>query len=127
MAADLPKRRLALQNAGIISAFLGNWEKALEEWREALRLEPNIAANYVNLGDAYTALNRLDEAEAVYKQAEERKLESEFLLQNRYYVGFSEGRCGADGAVGLSRHGQAGLRKTCCWPRKRTRKVGTAS
>ena len=40
--------------------------------------------NYLNLGDAYTGLNRLDEAEAVYKQAEERKLESEILLQNRY-------------------------------------------
>ena len=42
------------------------------------------AVNYVNLGLAYMVLNRLDEAEAVYKQAEERKLESEDLLQSRY-------------------------------------------
>ena len=33
--------------------------------------------NYVNLGFAYMSLNRLDEAEAVFKQAEERKLENE--------------------------------------------------
>ncbi len=75
----------------IISAFLGNWEKALEEARQALRLEPHNWANYVNLGAAYTALNRLDEAEAVYKQAEERKLEAELLLQNRYMLAFVKG------------------------------------
>ena len=63
----------------------------MEEFREALRLEPNNAVNYVNLGLAYTALNRLDEAEAVYKQAEERKLESEFLLQSRYWLAFLKG------------------------------------
>jgi tetratricopeptide (TPR) repeat protein len=47
--------------------------------------------NYRNLGGTYTALNRLDEAEAVYKQAEERKLENEFLLQNRYWLAFLKG------------------------------------
>jgi tetratricopeptide (TPR) repeat protein len=83
---DVPHRAL-----GVISATLGNWEKALDEWREALRLEPNTVFNYHNLGLAYTALNRLDEAEAVYKQAEERKLESEFLLQYRYWLAFVKG------------------------------------
>ena len=37
-------------NLGFISASLGNWEKALEEAREAMRLEPNDEVNYVNLG-----------------------------------------------------------------------------
>jgi hypothetical protein len=36
----------------------------------------------------YTSLNRLDEAEAVYKQAEARKLEGEYLLENRYQLAF---------------------------------------
>ena len=83
---DLPYREL-----GFISADLGNWEKALEELREALRLEPNAVANYRNLGIACTTLNRLDEAEAVYKQAEERKLEDELLLQSRYWLAFLKG------------------------------------
>jgi len=83
---DVPYRAL-----GVISCNLGNWGKALEEFREALRLEPNMVENYVNLGSAYTALNRLEEAEAVYKQAEERKLESEFLLQWRYWLAFLKG------------------------------------
>src|SRR5208282_4997287 len=63
----------------------------LEESREALRLEPNSAGNYLNLGVALTTLNRLDEAEAVYKQAEQRKLESELLLQSRYWLAFLKG------------------------------------
>ena len=76
---------------GIISMALGNWEKALEEHREALRLEPNWAANYLNLGIDYMAVNRLDEAEAVYKQSEKRKLEHEFLFQERYWLAFLKG------------------------------------
>jgi tRNA A-37 threonylcarbamoyl transferase component Bud32/tetratricopeptide (TPR) repeat protein len=83
---DLPYRAL-----GGISAGLGNWEKALEEWRAALRLDPSDVWNYACVGVGYTALNRLDEAEAVYKQAEERKLENEGLLADRYGVAFLKG------------------------------------
>ena len=56
-----------------------------------MRLEPNNVINYLNLGVDYASLNRLDEAEAVYKQAEERKLESEILLPNRYQLAFLKG------------------------------------
>ncbi|MGO9084290.1 MAG: winged helix-turn-helix domain-containing protein [Candidatus Sulfotelmatobacter sp.] len=76
---------------GAISGTLGNFEKAVEEFREALRLEPSNSLNYVTLSLAYMSLNRLDEAEAVYKQAEERKLESEFLLWVRYSLAFLKG------------------------------------
>jgi len=86
-----PRDELPHINLGFIFASLGNWEKALEEAREALRLEPNNATNYLNLGNAYTALNRLDEAEAVYQQADERKLEDETLLANRYQLAFVKG------------------------------------
>jgi tetratricopeptide (TPR) repeat protein/predicted Ser/Thr protein kinase len=86
-----PRDAVPYRELGNISFFLGNWEKALEGYREALRLEPNNAANYINLGTAYTNLNRLDEAEAVYKQAEERKLENEALLQTRYWLAFVKG------------------------------------
>ena len=80
---DAPYRKL-----GIISAILGNWEKTLAEYHEALRLEPTLLANYANLGRAYTSLNRLDEAEAVYKQAQERNLEIEGML---YLLAFLKG------------------------------------
>jgi serine/threonine protein kinase/tetratricopeptide (TPR) repeat protein len=76
---------------GFVSGELGNFEKALEEFQAALRMEPNFVANYLDLGLAYMILNRLDEAEAVYKQAEERKLENELLVQARYWLAFLKG------------------------------------
>lgn len=83
---DAPYRKLGMASNG-----LGNWERALEEFREALRLEPNMGSNYLNLGVTYSSLNRLDEAEAMYKQAEERKLGGEFLFAVRYRLAFVKG------------------------------------
>ena len=83
---DVPRRLL-----GIISGELGNWENALDAHHEALRLDPNNGYNNLNFGYAYMKLNRLDETEAVYKQAEERKLEGEFLLHDRYWLAFLKG------------------------------------
>jgi tetratricopeptide (TPR) repeat protein len=60
----------------------------LSEQREALRLEPSAVDNYSNLGLAYVNLNRLDEAEAVLKQADDRKRENEALLATRYQSAF---------------------------------------
>ena len=76
---------------GFIYAHLGNWERASEEFRSALRLEPSRAINYGNLGVAYAALNRLEEAEATYKPAEEHQVEGEFMLEGRYWLAFLQG------------------------------------
>jgi eukaryotic-like serine/threonine-protein kinase len=86
-----PRDFVPYSDLGFISSFLGNWEKVLEEDREALHLEPHDRNTYGNLGSGYAALNRLEEAEAVYRQAEERKLESEGLLGNRYQLAFLKG------------------------------------
>jgi DNA-binding winged helix-turn-helix (wHTH) protein/tetratricopeptide (TPR) repeat protein len=86
-----PRDGRAYRALGDISIGLENWEKALEEFREALRLEPNNVANYNNLSQAYMTLNRLDEAEAVCKQAEERKVENELLVASRYELAFLKG------------------------------------
>jgi tetratricopeptide (TPR) repeat protein len=86
-----PRDFLVYGNLGFLSLTLGNWEKAFEEYREALRLEPNGIVGYVGLSFSGMGLNRLDEVEAVFKQAEERKLDNEQLLQNRYYLAFLKG------------------------------------
>ncbi len=86
-----PRDQIPSLDLGFIYSSLGNWEKALEESRESLRLEPNDVTGYINVGNSYTGLNRLDEAEAVYKNAEVRKLESEALLQYRYQLAFLKG------------------------------------
>ena len=87
-----PRDVVPYGNLGVIYANLGNLEKYLEESREAMRLEPNYGTLYLNLAAAYENLNRLDEAEAVYQQAEERKLVvGEGLLQDRYLLAFLKG------------------------------------
>ncbi len=86
-----PREAAPYGNLGVIYQGLGYLEKALEQFRGAVRLEPNSHGDYGNLGSAYVTLNRLDEAEAVYKQAEERKLQSEFLIDCHYLLAFLKG------------------------------------
>ena len=83
-----PRDYLPCTNLGDIYGALGSWEKALQEAQEALRLEPNDENNYLNLGSDYASVNRLNDAETVYRQAAERKLESEYLIANRYQLAF---------------------------------------
>jgi eukaryotic-like serine/threonine-protein kinase len=83
-----PRDAVPYANLGFISGNLGDWERASQEDREAMRLEPNNEVTYLNLGSDYAALNQLEKAEAVYKEAEERKLEGENLLSARYALAF---------------------------------------
>ena len=83
-----PRDYLPCTNLGDVYGSLGSWENALQESQDALRLEPNDENNYLNLGSDYASLNRLNDAETVYRQAEERKLESEYLIANRYQLAF---------------------------------------
>jgi eukaryotic-like serine/threonine-protein kinase len=76
---------------GLIYRMLGNPERALEEARQAMRLEPNSGLSYSNLGFDYILLNRLEEAEAVFRLAEERKLENDNLPRLRYTLSFLKG------------------------------------
>jgi len=77
--------------AFLYGRLFGEYEAALNEAREAVRLEPDNEENYSNLCYSFRWLNRLDEAEAVLKQAEQRKLESENLLEHRYELAFLKG------------------------------------
>ena len=83
-----PRDAMPYTELGFVSFTLGNGEKALEEWQVAVRLDPNNGLLYYLLSLAYMSLNRLDKAEAVFEQAEERKLENEQLLQSRYWLAF---------------------------------------
>jgi tetratricopeptide (TPR) repeat protein len=92
----------------LIYKRLGNPEKALEEAREAMRLEPNHALCYFNLGADYVIFNRLEEAEAVFKQAEERKLENEALSKSRYTLAFLKGDTARMAQVAAAAMGKPG-------------------
>ncbi len=87
-----PRDGVPYRNLGIVSdsGHLGHLEKALQESIEALRLEPTAIWNYGNLGKTFVDLNRLQEAEAVYTQAQQRNLAG-YLLVLRYQLAFLKG------------------------------------
>ncbi len=82
-----PRDIVSYTNLSYTYEELGEWENALEQAREALRLEPNHIA-YGNASLAYTSLNRLDEAEAVLKQAKEHNI---LLFTRWYFLAFLRG------------------------------------
>ena len=88
---NYPRDEVPYLDLGYIDVCLGDFEKGLDESKDALRVEPNDATTYLNVAGSYIALNRLDEAEAVFKLADEHKLESETLLQERYQFAFMKG------------------------------------
>jgi eukaryotic-like serine/threonine-protein kinase len=65
----------------------GQYEKVLEQWREALRLDVN-GMSYANLVQAYLNLNRLDEARATAEEAQAKKLDSRDLDEELYFLAF---------------------------------------
>jgi eukaryotic-like serine/threonine-protein kinase len=74
--------------AGIIYQFEGQYEKAVEEGREAVRLNPDNAISYSILMFDYISLDRLDEAKATYARALERKLNHPFYYPCLYEIAF---------------------------------------
>jgi eukaryotic-like serine/threonine-protein kinase len=88
MRQAYPRNPNSYRALGVIYRWLGNFDKALEESREAYRLTKdnlqNLAADYVNL-------NRLDEAEAIYREAEDRNLPFEGRTKSRYLLAFLKG------------------------------------
>ncbi|MGC2111332.1 MAG: hypothetical protein WA655_17590 [Candidatus Korobacteraceae bacterium] len=86
-----PRDFIPWAGLGFVRSMLGAHEKAMQQDREALRLNPDDWLSYATLGDDYKNLNLLDEAETIYKKAEERHLEDEFLVLNRYELAFLKG------------------------------------
>jgi eukaryotic-like serine/threonine-protein kinase len=104
-----PRDYLPYLYLGNIAGCLGNWEKAREEHREALRLEPNSEVNYANLGSSSVNLNQLDEAEATFQQAEKRRLEGEILSRDYYHFAFVKGDTGRETQLTAAAMGKPGI------------------
>lgn len=78
-------------NQGVVDYLLGQYDKAADEQREALRLNPQGAINYGNLADDYLRLDRMQDAEQLLHQAQDRKLGGEFLLTVSFDAAFLRG------------------------------------
>ncbi len=86
--ADYPRDSVPHGNLGANYAFMGQYEKALAEYQESLRLAPDVVLWYADLGMACYSLNRLDEAKSAFDQAQARKLDDGLLRGAMYYLAF---------------------------------------
>jgi eukaryotic-like serine/threonine-protein kinase len=93
--------------AGIIYPIFGKYEKAGEEARRAIELDPDFAPGYTNLTFSYEELDRLGEAEDTLQRASERKLEIPDFLVQRYDIAFLKGD-----QVGMQRAAAVGRGKS---------------
>jgi serine/threonine protein kinase/tetratricopeptide (TPR) repeat protein len=74
--------------SGLTSPGTGHHERAAEEGRKAIELDPDFALAYYNAAFAYLYLNRLSEAGALLQKASERKIEDSQLSICRYFIAF---------------------------------------
>ncbi len=92
LISNYPRDGNAHNNLGnTYAATFGQYDKAVAEFQEGLRLAPDNVVIYENLGLAYVNLNRLDEAKATFDQAFAHKLDAGTLRLNMYLLAFLRG------------------------------------
>jgi len=86
-----PRDFIPWTNIAYRFAASGQYDKVLENAREALRLAPDQAAPYVWVSWGYLGLNQFEEAKAVAEKAVRLKLEPPPIHATLYEVAFIEG------------------------------------
>ncbi len=92
--ASYPRNSFGYGNLGLVLAFMGQYPKAAEMTREALRLAPD-GAWPGNLANDELALQRFDEARQIIHEAQARKLDGPMHHNALYALAF----LGADAAA----------------------------
>jgi DNA-binding winged helix-turn-helix (wHTH) protein/tetratricopeptide (TPR) repeat protein len=103
--AELPHVFLS----ALILPVFGQYEKAVEEAREAIRVNPDFPVSYIPLMWNYIALDRLDEAKAAYGQALKRKLDSAYYSLPLYQIAFLQNDAAGLAQQAASATGQPGV------------------
>ena len=89
--ASYPRDSTPHLDLGTNHAFMGQYDKAVVRYQEALALSPGAAVIYQNLCTVYETLDRLDEAKAILDQAFARKLDGGSLRLSAYALAFFRG------------------------------------
>ena len=87
-AQTYPRDNTPTNYLGFIYSVLGQLESVLAKAHESVRMNPTRAGDYANLIDAYLFLNRLDEAQAIAKEAQSKKFDSFYLRFYTYQISF---------------------------------------
>ena len=83
-----PRDAIPHTNLGDNSKTLGQYDKAVTETQEALRLDPDNLYEHTNLAMDLIALDHFDEARGVLDKARAKKLEGWTLHLFSYYLAF---------------------------------------
>jgi tetratricopeptide (TPR) repeat protein len=82
----VPRNTLAVDYS-----FVGKFEQAIEEGREALRLNPDHSYPYGNLGWGYARVGRYDEAKATFQSASNKKVDDVVCHGGLLQIAFVQG------------------------------------
>jgi serine/threonine protein kinase/Flp pilus assembly protein TadD len=85
-----PRDDIPHLNLGVIYQQLGQYDKAVAETKEALRLTPRTAG-FGNLAFDYIALDRLDDAENLLREAQAKGFDGLDIRGNLYLLAFRRG------------------------------------
>jgi tetratricopeptide (TPR) repeat protein len=88
LSAQTYPRDTSFTNLGLIYSELGDYDKALAAFENALRFNAETGYRYANLMAGYLQLNRLDEAKAAAQEAQRRHLDYPEIHLNLYWVAF---------------------------------------
>jgi eukaryotic-like serine/threonine-protein kinase len=72
----------------VLYTHLGQYDNALTQIREAVRLDPSRAVNYSDLVQNYIDLNQFEEARATAQEVQAKQLDSTFLRLQLYQLSF---------------------------------------
>jgi serine/threonine protein kinase/Flp pilus assembly protein TadD len=89
-AQEYPADVAPHSNLAVNYEVMGEFEKGAEQSRAAIEIAPTSVTGYANLITAYLALDRIDEAKAIYDQTKQRNLDNQYLRQMRYDIAFLE-------------------------------------
>jgi eukaryotic-like serine/threonine-protein kinase len=85
---NYPRDPAGYGNYGTLFASLGQYEKAIEVTKQALRLAPGALYRYANLANYNLALQRFDEAREMISEAQARKADDLSLHNGLYALAF---------------------------------------
>lgn len=89
-----PQHAAPHNNLSLKYVELGQFGNALEEAREAIRLNPHSASGYSLLATSFVGLNRIDEGREIIQQALAKKLETSAMRRTLYRIAFLQGDAG---------------------------------
>jgi eukaryotic-like serine/threonine-protein kinase len=87
-----PSDPIPSNNLAVNYGQTGDFAKAAESAREAVRIDPNAPGGYEGLVFSYVGLNRMDEARQITEQALQRFPSAEFLHWTVFFEALSAGR-----------------------------------